>query len=191
MSLKCYVSLILLWMHFSLHLILEASLENSFVGLTPSMMHVTVFCDIRSDMVSKHSELMKRHTRDRYGRFASPSSCIAPPPSRMQEVRSSNRRCIAPPPSRMQEVGSSSRRRTAPPPRARRRLQRMTRWRYGWWLLLLLRHAWVTPPRHPRATTMSALKTETWAHMNIASRFHLFSIITKCIRSFLDSKVRK
>jgi hypothetical protein len=27
--------------------------------------------------------------------------------------------------------------------------------------------------------------------MNIVSRFQLFSIITKCIRSFLDSKVRK
>jgi hypothetical protein len=27
--------------------------------------------------------------------------------------------------------------------------------------------------------------------MNIASRFHLFIIITKCIRSFSDSKVRK
>jgi anti-sigma factor RsiW len=27
--------------------------------------------------------------------------------------------------------------------------------------------------------------------MNTTSRFHLFSIITKCIRSFSDSKVRK
>jgi hypothetical protein len=27
--------------------------------------------------------------------------------------------------------------------------------------------------------------------MNTASRFQLFSIITKCIHSFLDSKVRK
>jgi hypothetical protein len=48
-------------------------------------------------MVSKHSELVKRHARDRYRRFASPSSRTAPPPL-------------------CQEVGSSSRRRTTLPP---------------------------------------------------------------------------
>jgi hypothetical protein len=79
MSLKCYVLFILLWMHFSLHLILEASLENPFVRLTPSMMHVAVFWEISSAMDSKHSELTKRQTRDRYRRFASPSSRTAPP----------------------------------------------------------------------------------------------------------------
>jgi hypothetical protein len=94
--------------------------------------------------------------------------------------------------------------RAAPPllPRAARRwealaaaapllLHPITRvWRSGR-RLLLLRHAWVTPPRPPQATMMSALTSERWAHMNTASRFQLFSIITKCIRSFLDSKVRK
>jgi hypothetical protein len=56
-------------------------------------------------MVSKkHSELTKKQARDRYGRFASPSSHIAPPPSRMQEVGSSNRRRIASPPSRQEEA---------------------------------------------------------------------------------------
>jgi hypothetical protein len=39
-------------------------------------------------MVSKHLELAKRQARDQYGRFASPSSYTAPPPSR-QEVGSS------------------------------------------------------------------------------------------------------
>jgi hypothetical protein len=63
-------------------------------------------------------------------------------------------------------------------------------WRCGRCLLLLW-HACTTPPRPPRATTMSALTLERWAHMNTASKFQLFSIITKCICSFSDSKVRK
>jgi hypothetical protein len=66
-------------------------------------------------MVSKHLQLTKRQARDRYGRFASPLSCTAPPPS-CHEVGSSSRRRTAPPPSCMQEVGSSSRPHTAPPP---------------------------------------------------------------------------
>jgi hypothetical protein len=66
-------------------------------------------------MVSKHLELVKRQTRDRYGRFTSPSSRTAPPPSR-QEVGSLSHHRTAPAPSRMQEVESSSRCRTAPPP---------------------------------------------------------------------------
>jgi hypothetical protein len=70
--------------------------------------------NIRSMIVSNHSELAKRQARDRYGRFAYPSSCTAPSPS-CHEVGSSNRHRTAHPPSRMQEVGSSSRRRTAPP----------------------------------------------------------------------------
>jgi hypothetical protein len=96
-------------------------------------MHVALFfCDIRSAMVNKHLELAKRQAQDRYGRFASPSShtalppsrhevgsfsrrCTAPPPS-LHEVRSSSHRHTTPPPSRMQEVGSSSHRRTAPLP---------------------------------------------------------------------------
>jgi hypothetical protein len=104
--------LILLWMHFSLHLILEASLKNSFVRLTPSMMHVVVFCDISSTMVNKHSKLMKRQAWDRYGRFASLSSHTAPPISH-HEVGSPSRRRTAPPPLRMQEVGSSNRQETS------------------------------------------------------------------------------
>jgi hypothetical protein len=93
-------------MQFSLHLILEASLENSFVRLTPSMMHVAIFCDIRSAMVSKHSELTKWHARDRYERFASPLSRTFPPPSRMQEVGRSSCRRTAPPPTRQEEASS-------------------------------------------------------------------------------------
>jgi hypothetical protein len=49
-------------------------------------------------MVSKHSELTKRHARVRYGTFASLSSRTAIPPSRMQEAGSSSYRCIGPPP---------------------------------------------------------------------------------------------
>jgi hypothetical protein len=45
-------------------------------------MHVAVFSTIRPAMVSKCSELTKRQARDRYGRLASPASCIVPPPSR-------------------------------------------------------------------------------------------------------------
>jgi hypothetical protein len=60
-----------------------------------------------SVMVSKHSELMKRQTRDRYGRFASPSSCTAPPPSRRQEVGGYSR-CTAPPLTRMGDSSSTT-----------------------------------------------------------------------------------
>jgi hypothetical protein len=56
------------------------------------------FFNIRSAMVSKHSELVKRQARDHYGRFTSPSSRTAPPPSH-QEVGSSSRCDTAPPPS--------------------------------------------------------------------------------------------
>jgi hypothetical protein len=55
-------------------------------------------------MVSKHPELTKKQTRDRYGRFASPSSHTAPPPSH-QEVGSSSR-CTAPPPLCQEEASS-------------------------------------------------------------------------------------
>jgi hypothetical protein len=58
----------------------------------------TIFCDIRLAIVSKHSKLAKRQARDRYERFASPSSRTAPCPSR-HEVRSSSCRRTAPPPS--------------------------------------------------------------------------------------------
>jgi hypothetical protein len=55
------------------------------------------FFNIRLAMISKkHSELMKKQTRDGYRRFASLSSRTAPPPS-WQEVKSSRRRCTAPP----------------------------------------------------------------------------------------------
>jgi hypothetical protein len=40
------------------------------------------FFNIRSAMVSKHSEIVKRQAQDRYRSIASPSSCTAPPPSR-------------------------------------------------------------------------------------------------------------
>jgi hypothetical protein len=80
-------------------------------------------------------------------------------------------------------------------PHARRRLHPMTPlWRCGRWLLLL-RQSWrrlhlTTLPRPPWATTMSAPRQRgelIWS----ASRFQMFSIITKCICSFSYSKVRK
>jgi hypothetical protein len=67
------------------------------------------FFNIIPVMLSKHSELAKKQTQDRYGRFASPSSHISAPPSG-QEVESYSRCRTAPPPSRMQEVKSSSHR---------------------------------------------------------------------------------
>jgi hypothetical protein len=67
------------------------------------------FFNIIPVMLSKHSELAKKQTQDRYGRFTSPSSHISVPPSG-QEVESCSRCRTAPPPSRMQEVKSSSRR---------------------------------------------------------------------------------
>jgi hypothetical protein len=104
---------------------------------------------------------------------SSSSRHTAPPPSH-HKVANSSHHCTAPPPSRMQEVGCSA---VAAPlllPRARRRLHKTTQWRCGWWLLLLYTCRWLlrhsqrlllrhklrsrptTPPRTPRATTMSA-----------------------------------
>jgi hypothetical protein len=40
-----------------------------------------LFFNMRSTKVSKHSKLAKRQTRDRYGRFTSPSSRTTPPSS--------------------------------------------------------------------------------------------------------------
>jgi hypothetical protein len=58
-------------------------------------------------------------------------------------------------------------------PRTRGRLHRMTLWRCGWWLLLLiLRHAWrrlrhpTIPPRASWDTMMNAPTSKRWAHMN-------------------------
>jgi hypothetical protein len=57
-------------------------------------------------------------------------------------------------------------------------LTRMTQWRYH-----------LTPPT-PHPTCVEECPTsKRWGHMNTASRFQLFSIITKCICSFSDSKV--
>jgi hypothetical protein len=94
MSILPYMSIILLW-----------SIAKH-VGVFPTL--------IIAAMISKHSEVAKRQAWDWYGRFASPSSHTAPPPS-CQEVGSSSHYCTAPP-SRMQEVGSSSHCCTAPPP---------------------------------------------------------------------------
>jgi hypothetical protein len=59
-------------------------------------------------MVSKkHLKLTKKQTRDRYGRFASPSNRTAPPPSCMQEVGRSSRCRTAPPPSCQEEASSN------------------------------------------------------------------------------------
>jgi hypothetical protein len=59
-------------------------------------------------MVSqKHLKLAKKQVRDRCGRFASPSSHTAPPPSCMQEVGRSSRHRIAPPPSGQEDVSSN------------------------------------------------------------------------------------
>jgi hypothetical protein len=129
-------------------------------------------------MVSKHLEHAKRQVRDCYGRFASPLSTMAPPPS-CQEVGSYSRhRRTAPPTSCMQEVGCSSHRHTAPPSHqdeassndlveiwvvyctAPPPLHLGLLLRHAWWLLL--QHMWrrfhpMTPYyRTPRATVMNA-----------------------------------
>jgi hypothetical protein len=149
------------------------------------------FFNIRSTMVSKHSELVKRQARDRYGRFASPSSHTTPPSSRMQKV------------------GSSSRRRTTPPLRQDNALTDDSM--KMWVAAPPLRLQVAPPPTHlaapPRLTRVDESSDDSpsdssdynnecptskrWAHMNTTFRFQLFSIITKCIDSFSDSKVRK
>jgi hypothetical protein len=73
------------------------------------------FFNIRSAMVSKQLELVKRLAQDRYERFASSLSRTVSPPSR-HEVGSSNRCRTALPLSRIQKVRSSSRYCTTPPP---------------------------------------------------------------------------
>jgi hypothetical protein len=118
-----------------------------------------LFFNIRSVMISKYLELVKRQAQDRYGRFTSPSSRTTPSPSH-QEVGSSNRFHTAPPPSRHEEASSDDSIEmwvvchttpplclvTPPPPPTR----------LVW--LLLLRHMWrrfhpMTPPRTLRAIT--------------------------------------
>jgi hypothetical protein len=70
------------------------------------LMHVVVFFNIRPAMVSKkHSELTKKQDRDRYRRFASPSSRTTP--LSRQEVGSSSHRCTTPPPSHPEEASSN------------------------------------------------------------------------------------
>jgi hypothetical protein len=49
-------------MHFSLHVILEASLEFFYEIDTINDACCAIFCDIRLDMVSKHAEFVKRQT---------------------------------------------------------------------------------------------------------------------------------
>jgi hypothetical protein len=39
-------------------------------------------------------------------------------------------------------------------------------WRRVRYLLLLLQHGWMTPPRSPRATMMNVITSKMWAHMN-------------------------
>jgi hypothetical protein len=53
-------------------------------------MHVAVFSTLGSVMVNKHSKLVKRQARDRYGRFSSPSSYTAAPPSHQEEAPSND-----------------------------------------------------------------------------------------------------
>jgi hypothetical protein len=129
-------------------------------------MHVTVFSTlIRAAMVNKYSELVRRQVRDRFGRFASPSSRTILPPS-CQEVGSLSCCRTVPPPSSQEEASSDDSVEMwvmAPPPLARLVAQ---------------------------ATTTSALTSKMWAHMNTASKFQLFSILIKCVYLFLDSKIR-
>jgi hypothetical protein len=103
-------------MHFSLHLILEASLENSFVRLTPSMMLVALFFVtlghpwLASTRSSRRGR-METTTRDlllpraaplllpRATRWEAPADIALAPPSCMQEVGSSSCHHTTPPPS--------------------------------------------------------------------------------------------
>jgi hypothetical protein len=77
------------------------------------------FFNIRPVVVSKKIlELMKKKARDRYGRFASPSSRITPPPLCQEEASSDNSVVkmwvvAPPPPTRLEEASSDD-----PPPSA-------------------------------------------------------------------------
>jgi hypothetical protein len=138
------------------------------------------FFNIRPAMVRKYSELVKRQARDRYRRFAFPSSRTAPlPRARRWEALAAATPLLLPHVCRRWEALV-----TVTPlllPRARRRLYRTTRCRcgwsatslllfYAWWLLLLLRYIWMRfhpmiPSQIPRATMTNAPMSTRWAHI--------------------------
>jgi hypothetical protein len=153
-------------------------------------------------MVNKHLELVKRHARDYYGRFiASPTSRATPlllPCTRRWEGLAAAAPLLLPRVCRMWEAIAAAA--SLLLPHTRRRLHRMTPWRCGdsssssssfgmpgdsssssivdmpgggfiiWWLpiRLLKLQRWMPPCQ--RGELM-------WT----ASRFQLFSTITKCV----------
>jgi hypothetical protein len=82
--LEFYFEILLNMLEFYFEILLNM-LEFYFSSITK---YVTIasdaccyFFNIRPAMISKYSEFVKRHARDRYRRFASPSSRTAPPHS--------------------------------------------------------------------------------------------------------------
>jgi hypothetical protein len=145
-----------------------------------------LFFNIRSAMVSKHSELTKRQAQNRYRRFASPSSRTAPPTS-CQEVGNSSRRRSAPPPSYLQQVGRFNHRRTTPP--SSRQEEASSNDSVEIWV--------VAPPRPPPPTCLEDASSSDDSPSDTSSYndechyikevslyelllFQLFSTITKC-----------
>jgi hypothetical protein len=101
------------------------------------------FLNIRSAMVNKHLELTKRQVRDHYGTFASPSSnTVAPPRVTRWEAPASAAPLLLSRVCRRWEAPATAALLLLPP------LTRMTRWRCGCRLLLLLWHAWCLLLRH-------------------------------------------
>jgi hypothetical protein len=197
MSLKCYVLLILLWMHFSLHLILEASLEFFFVRLTPSMMHAALFFVILGQpwlastqssrrgrpetttgdvLLPRAAPLLLPHAM-RWEVLAAIAPLLLPRVCRRWEALAAATPLLLPR-ATWWEAPAAVAPLLLPPP------TRMNQWRCRWRLLLLLyAYRWLLLLWHAFG---SATTSKRWAHMNTTFRFQMFSIITKCIHSFSD-----
>jgi hypothetical protein len=137
-------------MHFSLHVILEASLENSFVRLTPSMIHVAVFVTLGQPwLVSIWSSRRGRLVTATRGLLLPRAALLLLPHATRWEALAAAAPLLLPRICRRWEASAAA----APLllPHARRSLHRTTRWKCGWWLFLLLyayrwlrllQHAW-------------------------------------------------
>jgi hypothetical protein len=140
-------------MHFSLYLILEESLENSFVRLTPSMMHVAFFVILDQPWLATIQNSRRGKPEIATGGLLLPRAAplllpramrwkapaIAAPlllPRAMRWEAPAVTTPLLPCVYRRWEALAV----VAPLllPHARRRLNRTTRWRCGWWILLLL-----------------------------------------------------
>jgi hypothetical protein len=140
-------------------------------------------------MISKHSELVNKQAQDEKGRFASPLSQLirrrtSPPSSQPVQPRTTR---TAPPPSRREDVYRTT---CTTPPSCQEASSDPS-----------IVEMWVLAPppsRQGASSDSSSNYNDECPHGKKVSSYlllqdsvQLFSMITKCIHSCLDSRVRK